>query len=311
MIKYDNILYVGSMKPLICRDGNEKYANSMDLKFVGYSQFINSINNNWNYDKGKAIIFDIAVGWTTLDEISEIEDYLKYLRHQDCKVFFRLVDQFKHQESSDVYTIMKGLSNVYNIPIIGTYQVDYYGLKVCGVIPYPYLMEEERSNKDIYDREDSIILTGADIPDIYPLRCSLYNLSSEYIESINHPGYSGKGWCNGLIGDKYLDKLSKYQFMACTTCIEGYELLKYIECAEAGCIPIGEVPPSLKGTEAEKYIIEIPKNLLNSVEEFNNWFLEMQDRTILKEFSNGYRSAIKDLNDKESLKTLLLSIVNS
>ena len=99
--------------------------------------------------------------------------------------------------------------------------------------------------------------------------------------------------------------------MACTTCIEGYELLKYIECAEAGCIPIGEVPPSLKGTEAEKYIIEIPKNLLNSSEEFNKWFIEMQDRTILKEFSNGYRNAIKDLNDKESLKTLLLSIVNS
>lgn len=32
MIKYENIYYVGSSKPLICRDGNKQYADSMDLK---------------------------------------------------------------------------------------------------------------------------------------------------------------------------------------------------------------------------------------------------------------------------------------
>ena len=309
MIEYKDITYVGASKKLICRDGNKQYADSMDLEFLTYKDYFNL------YEHIKCSIIDIAVGWTTPKDLSDIEILLKYdtkvNKGGSCKkVFFRLVDQFKHQESSEVYTIMKELSRIYNIPIIGTYDVDYYGLNVAGIVPYPYLTYDELDNSDINKRIPGIILTGSDIKDIYPMRYKLYNLSSEVIDSVKHPGYSGKHWSTGCIGDDYLKMLSRYQFMACTTCIEDYELLKYVECAEAGCIPIGELPSSLKGTEAEKYFIEIPNEVLGSSDEFNEWFGEICIPLDYELFSNGYRNAIKELNDKENLKSLLLSIVN-
>ena len=142
------------------------------------------------------------------------------------------------------------------------------------------------------------------------MREKLYSIqdSSKYIDKLGHPGYSGKHWNDGKIGKSYLKELSKYTYMACTTCNEGYELLKYIECAEIGSVPIGEVPPSLVGTEAEKYIIKIPDEVLVNNTEFDKWFSNINIDT--KYTANKYRECIKDLRSKDRLKSNLLNNLN-
>lgn len=307
MKSYNDIIHIGSSKPLICRDGNEEWSKSMDLDFKTY-KFLDSSSDNSIYTTGKKlndyyIIIDISVGWTSSEDMDIIEDFIWC--NDNRYIYIRLVDQFQHQLQSPIYKRMIKLVKNYNIKVIGTYQVNYYNLPVSITLPYPYLPEDE-INTPMSDRITSSILTGADIEEIYPMRYKLYNISgSEYIEKVYHPGYSGKGWNKGTIGKNYLNLLSSYKYMICTTCTEGYELLKYIECAEAGCVCIGEVPNRYIGTEVENWIIKIPEYALG--DGFDEWFLSSVINSIdAEEYSKKYRESIKILNNKEDIKSLLL-----
>lgn len=305
MFTYNDIIYVGSSKPLICRDGNLQYARSMDLNFITYNE-LKKIDSNSLY-----FIIDISAGWTTSEDMDIIEEFVD--RIPSKRMSIRLVDQFEHQRDADVYLRMTKMSIDYCIPVIGTYDVDYYDLDVGLVLPYPYLEEDEiKLTGSSVRKISSTILTGANVKGIYPMREKLYSISSnsERIDAINHPGYSGKGWSNGVIGKDYLNMLSKYVFMVCTTCNESYELLKYIECAEAGCIPMGEIPNSLKGTEAEKYFIEIPDEALTSSKSFDKWFLDSINNTDYYRCSISYRNYIRSIRNKGLLKDKLLNYIN-
>lgn len=305
MFTYNDIIYVGSSKPLICRDGNLQYARSMDLNFITYDEL------RWMDSKSLYFIIDISAGWTTSEDMDIIEEFVD--RIPSKRMSIRLVDQFEHQRDTDTYLRMAKMSIDYCIPIIGTYDVDYYDLDVGLVLPYPYLEEDEiKLTGSSVRKISSAILTGANVKGIYPMREKLYSISSssERIDAINHPGYSGKGWSNGVIGKDYLNTLSKYVFMVCTTCNESYELLKYIECAEAGCIPMGEIPNSLKGTEAEKYFIEIPDEALTSSKSFDKWFLDSINNTDYYRCSISYRNYIRSVRNKGLLKNKLLNYIN-
>lgn len=305
MFTYNDIIYVGSSKPLICRDGNSQYARSMDLNFITYDKLSNIESRSLYF------IIDISAGWTTSEDMDIIEEFVS--RTSSKRLSIRLVDQFEHQRNTDTYLRMAKISIDHCIPIIGTYDVDYYDLDVALVLPYPYL-DNEVVKTPTNDRIlSSTILTGANVKGIYPMREKLYSIAdnSECIDTINHPGYSGRGWKNGVIGENYLKSLSRYVFMICTTCNENYELLKYIECAEAGCIPIGEIPNSLKGTEGEKYFIEIPNEVLESPRSFDIWFLNTKNKTDCHRYSVSYRNYIKSVRDKNLLKDRLLTYVNN
>jgi hypothetical protein len=285
----------------------------MDLKFYSYEELDINIDPVTNT---KVIIFDIDVGWTTLKDMDIIEKFVKQSNSRSSlftkSVFIRLVDQFEHQGSNEIYLIMRKISTDYNIPIIRTYDVNYYDLpNQLDYIPYPYIEDDEITrNTRVANR---VILSGASVKGIYPMREKLYEISngSCLIETLDHPGYSGRYWSSGKIGNDYIDKLSHYYFMICTTCNESYELLKYIECAEAGCIPVGEIPNSLKGTEAENYIIQVPDSALINGDEFDKWFSDISLNTDYHRISTSYRRCIKEMRDKNKIKDNLLNIINN
>lgn len=303
MLNYSDIIYVGSSKPLICRDGNEQYAKSMDLEFTTYKEL-----PNIKRDSGKYVIIDIAVGWTTSEEMDIIDEFIYRYPYRAI----RLVDQFEHQRTEDVYLRMQKLIIDKNVKLITAYDCDYYDLPVSLILPYPYLSEDE-TGKRLDERIAKIILTGADVKGIYPLREKLYSFADEskYIDTLKHPGYSGKHWSTGLVGKSYMEHLSKYAFMAVTTCIENYTLLKYIECAECGCVPIGESTKMLNNNKWIKgSIINIP-NSINSASEFDEWFKSkiLDDKLLTK--SAIYRKEMKKEFDKDQLKLKLLNFINS
>lgn len=309
MINYDDIIYVGSSKPLICRDGNEQYAKSMDLKFMTYQDL-----PKLDKDRDKIfIIIDISAGWTSPEDMDIVEDFLnKYRGFRNKNIAIRLVDQFEHQRTEEVYLRMQKLIIDKNVKLITAYDCDYYDLPVSLILPYPYLSEDE-TGKRLDERMAKIILTGADVKGIYPLREKLYSFAdkSRYIDTLKHPGYSGKHWNTGLVGKSYMEHLSKYAFMAVTTCIENYTLLKYVECAECGCVPIGESTKMLNNNKWIKgSIINIP-NSINSASEFDEWFKSkiLDDKLLIK--SAIYRKEMKKEFDKDQLKLKLLNFINS
>ena len=309
MIEYKNIIHVGSDKQLICRDGNKQWSDSMDLKFIDYLEFI-----TLEFSSDKVFIIDVSVGWTddllTISLTSKISELIK----KKNKIYIRLVDQFKYQWYSRIYEWVTGLCEVYKIKIIKTYNCDYNGLDHLVILPYPYLDEDEFIiSNDCEEREKSLFLSGADIKDIYPIRCKLYDLSEDFlIKTLRHPGYSGNHWSKGKIGYEYLKELHNHWFMACTTTHpDRYDLLKYVECAEAGCVCVGEVPKMLEGTEAEKWIIKIPDWSLKGIGIFYEWFDNTLKDLDVELYASEYRKCIKEMRDKEKIKRLLLDSINS
>ena len=294
------MIYIGSNKKLICRDGNEQYAKSMDLEFKDYSYLSTNPDN---------VIIDISAGWT--NEVG-MRFIAGYIANHSGIIYVRLVDQYDHQKSSLAYSELIELYKKYSykIRIIGTYHADYYGMKVDLVLPYPYLEEECRYNP--WDaRSDKMIITGSDIESIYPKRCQLYKYcdnGSKYIDRLNHPGYSGKHWSTGVIGNDYLDLLSKYKYMVCTTCTEGYELLKYIECAEVGCICVGEVPEGLRGSIAEDWIIKMPD--FDDQKSFDKWASDYLPK-LSESHSINYRESLRKLRNKNKLVKELYEFIES
>lgn len=309
MIEYKNIIHVGSDKQLICRDGNKQWSDSMDLKFIDYLEFI-----TLEFSSDKVFIIDVSVGWTddllTISLTSKISELIK----KKNKIYIRLVDQFKYQWYSRIYEWVTGLCEVYKIKIIKTYDCNYNGLDHLVILPYPYLDEDEFIiSDDCEEREKNLFLSGADISDIYPTRCKLYDLSEDFlIKTLRHPGYSGNHWSKGKIGYEYLKELHNHWFMACTTTHpDKYDLLKYVECAEAGCVCVGEVPKMLEGTEAEKWIIKIPDGSLKGIGIFYEWFNNTLKDLDVELYASEYRRCIKEMRDKEKIKRLLLDSINS
>jgi hypothetical protein len=315
-MEISDILHIGSDKQLICRDGNKDWANSMDLEFMTYDEY-KIINNNISIVElcPKVLIIDISVGWTDTKYINLFE---KIINNKDnTKIYFRLVDQFRYQWTSEIYEWVTKISNTKGIKIIKTYDCDYNGLNSLVTLPYPYLIEDEfpilNEGEDKFDRSFDFLLSGADIKDIYPIRCKLYDLSEDFlIKTLRHPGYSGNHWSKGKIGYEYLKELHNHWFMACTTTHpDKYDLLKYVECAEAGCVCVGEVPKMLEGTEAEKWIIKIPDGSLKGIGIFYEWFNNTLKDLDVELYASEYRRCIKEMRDKEKIKRLLLDSINS
>lgn len=314
MIEYNEIIHIGSDRELICRDGNKQWADSMDLMFRTYDQFEDVVKYSLRYKAKRAFIVDVAIGWTRIEELDKIIEVIEYYRNFNCfKFFIKLVDQFEYQWSSPVYDELTKFCKRTNTRIIKTYMCDYNGLDSIATIPYPYLEEDELPIVGDEERETNFILTGADIKDIYPTRCRLYELADgNIIKTLKHPGYSGNHWNEGKVGFSYLKELNRHWFMICTTTYpDEYDLLKYVECAEAGCICVGEVPKMLKGTEAEKHIIKIPENKLTDSQLLFKFLRELsEERVGMSRYALDYRDAIKKLRDKERIKRYLLDSIN-
>lgn len=295
MQKRTDLVYVGSTKSLICRDGNVGYANSMDLEFKSYEY----LSTNPSH-----VIIDISAGWT--DEVG-LRYITSYITNHEGIIFIRLVDQFKHQLGSLAYSQLLYLYDKYKykMSIIGTYHADYYGMKVDLVLPYPYL-EEESIENNWSDRINDPVLTGANIRDIYPMRCKLFDMigESSHLIRLKHPGYSGKHWNDAIIGEDFIKFLSNHKFMICTTCNEEYELLKYIECAEAGCVCVGQVPKGLKGTKAEDLIIKIPDEVTESAKLFDEWTQDYLMK-VDESYAHDYKDFIKGARNKVLLRSKL------
>lgn len=287
------IAYVGSTKKLICRDGNKQYADSMGLDFLSYDDLWTEKIKGYTH-----FIIDIAVGWTSPEDVDEIESWV--VRHLHTPIYVRLVDQFKHQKDELTYLLMRRLVLNYKLKVIGTYDADYYGLPVVATIPYPYLIEDENYGSD--DRINKMILTGASVSGIYPLREYLRSKKFDGIVDVSHPGYSGSGWDKGYTGKEYLKLLGKYRFMLVTTCTEKYELLKYVECAEAFCVPVGEVPKSLEGTPIADLIIKLDTT---ATQEDIDRILNLDHKEVeLK--ASMFRDLMKKFRNKEDLINKLI-----
>lgn len=309
----------------ICRDADYKLADSLGITYLdfNYVHLWEKLPDDSNY------ILDL--GWMIDSLESAVIKFLK----DNPQVVVRVVDgnlsDMKRCIVHVLYEINAG--NLRN-KVISPYNQNFgmSNLKVT-VIPYHYDESDERKFTYFEHRIPKIVLTGnvcEKLKATYPLRYKLWKLSKkrpDLIDFIQHPGYSkDQKWSDNPIGSEYIDLLSKYQFMAITSSDLNYNLLKNVECAEAGCIPIGELNVAL-GLYNETspfssslydsitdYRNKSVGRLLQSYSSVNDLALENSLESVIKELSNdvsiaeSYRDYMKYHYSKSSTLKKLNSV---
>jgi hypothetical protein len=198
-----------------------------------------------------------------------------------------------------------------------TYSEDYvqsllkqkHGHDKVFTIPYAYNIENERKIS-FEKRKKMIVVSGSLASASYPLRwyfhMSTYHKIWAYrkVKYLKHPGYSdiGQKQHHQIIGERYLNYLAEFRFMLVTPSKFDYELLKFRECAYAGCCLVGEIPGA----------INIPKSQLPGIINFEEPIKEQIRRlytnnndTIIKSILN-YREWFRINRDPEKLNQILL-----
>jgi len=288
----------------ICRDAGRKFAESLNFKFI-------EINDNIKpsqCDLPDGII--VELGWVQNELQYQNLRHLCYqfLNETQVPIYARKVDD-NHFIYNNTDILVRDLIKLYfKDKLISPYRHKYYGEFDPIVIPYHYDETQEVNLVPTYfkSRQKNAIFSGANDENVYPFRDYFYSHPVEAlstgIEFLKHPGYSGSHWHDKDIHMyDFVRELSNHMLMLVSNDIDDFELLKYIECAEAGCYPISKFP---------KFYIEdqIMKGFFESVHSrFPSDIIKKMKQIMAPEFNNDYlfqgavlyRNYIKDTHNKE------------
>lgn len=128
--------------------------------------------------------------------------------------------------------------------------------------PYVYRPEKERPIHH-EDRRHALIFSGAVSSTLYPLRSRILAVARLYpplflmTERLPHPGYpdiSGNEVTHKIVGEKYIDYLTRFRFGVVCSSRCRLEFLKYREFAYAGIVPVGDMPATLLDCPPDAWI---------------------------------------------------------
>jgi hypothetical protein len=176
--------------------------------------------------------------------------------------------------------------------------------------PFPY--EPGREIDVPLDRRSRrVFLSGARNRRVYPLRESLYRRATwspwtrGLLDRLAHPGYpdTGKPARHDITHDRYVARAATSTHFFLDPSRYRVELMKFLECAYAGCVPIGALPSTLEE------IVE--SHFLSSQ---GRW-ADLRDATRMPEeqirgLASGYRAAMRRERDAALLDAALDSQVH-
>ncbi|MGA2800844.1 MAG: hypothetical protein ABSE97_00500 [Verrucomicrobiota bacterium] len=194
-------------------------------------------------------------------DFGQIDAFLAASPKRAFPIFFRLSDPemptCDHEWNSYVFR-KKDLPGVHYVSIYdpeGSVLDFVRSLKRSRVVrlPYPYDASKQ-IDRDFALRKRRVFLSGAQSRKLYPLRHGLRRkrrwnpLARLAVSELRHPGYPdiGERQRHDVVHERYIDHAAGFtHFFLCPSRYR-VELMKYIECGYAGCVPIGDPPNSLK-----------------------------------------------------------------
>jgi hypothetical protein len=243
------------------------------------------------------------------DDLPILESFFDRPQHQRFPVFFRLSDTDQPRSQSGGIRFILGKANFQGVHFILTYEPKGPMLQFTKTLttsriarlPYPYERRRE-VDRDMATRRRRVFMSGANSANLYPLRVSLRRRRTWNpvlwwaVSDLKHPGYPefcGKS-AHEIVRDRYVNHASGHShFFLCPTVYE-VELSRYVECAYAGCVPIGQAPTSLRPW-IDQYLIPSVGKVAELVQAL------MKDEIELNERAAGYRSLMRTLRDPAKL----------
>jgi hypothetical protein len=129
---------------------------------------------------------------------------------------------------------------------LGTF-LDSMSVSRVALLPYAYEIERE-VDRVMAQRKRRIFFSGKRGRGLYPLRATLerkrrFNpLVRLIVADLPHPGYpeSGRPQAHSIVGRRYIQHAAGFTHFFLCPSRYGCELMKYLECAYAGCAPTGQ-----------------------------------------------------------------------
>lgn len=230
---------------LICCDAGYGYAESLGLE--------TSLLGNLSINVNQAYFIDNRL---LESELGILTKYI--LENPDVLFILKIVDPCEHHKHHYYYKFLFSSIQFNNIFYVSVYSFAGLTKELADIVknrieflPFPYLKEKEIIHYKCTDRINKIIVSGVVEKFIYPERYRFVEwmkipIIRKIIARLEHPGYKdlNSTLIHSNVGDKYVKFLSGYKYMFVSPSKYKLELLKFYECAYAGCIPIGVIPYS-------------------------------------------------------------------
>lgn len=253
---------------LICDDAGPGYAR--DMKWIPvYLDHIDSLSE-------EVVIIDPRVDQT---EIAKIEQLLA--GHPDTKFFLRIADpSYEDYKDHFYYNFLSKASLYKNAYLLSTYEprgiVSEIKKKYSHrFIHLPYAYSKSKEVNPAQQRKNKIVLSGSLNENIYPYRTAIWRKVTRsptrflFFTVLKHPGYIDLGpnrnHAHSFVKNKFITFLSHSKYMLMCPSDYGIELLKFHECAYAGCIPVGQAPDSYPPEIRDLFLRLRPDHLLSDV----------------------------------------------
>lgn len=172
-------------------------------------------------------------------------------------------------------------------------------------LPFPYDRSQE-IQRSFENRRRGVFLSGAYGRQLYPLRTKLrwqrrlYPLLWPLVHDLAHPGYPEqmKKPRHTILFERFIAHAAQFtHFLLCPSRYR-VELMKFVECAYAGCVPFGEPADSLKDAVTHCFVPYegSPLRLVRDL---------MADRQDMQALADEYRRVMREQRDPARLAASL------
>ncbi|SER31625.1 hypothetical protein [Pedobacter rhizosphaerae] len=290
---------------LICRDAGPGYAEAM-----GWDIYTDKTHTLFSSDH--LYVIDNRIS------LAECEQFTKIIsNNSDIQFIVKIVDPYFEHKNHYYYQWLKQIVQNKNVRLLTVYEPKEFTAYLCKYlaqpiihVPYAYLKTQELALNHFSKRKNKILISGAVNSTIYPVRNSIWSASRRSIsrffyDTLKHPGYAeigNKSRQHNVIGDEYVKYLAKYKFMLLCGSRCKIELLKFQECAYAGCLPFGEAPTSLQEISGIFKLPKVSELTFDTTKIIFNWLQSDYEHDI-----NTIRNYLSTNRDPQKLSKALLN----
>lgn len=206
--------------------------------------------------------FDVGVVDNRLEDgdVTRLRRYLALPSKGRSAIFFRVSDPDMPDSPDPNIRFIFDCADVPGVHYATTYDpagsfLAFAGrLKVSGIVRLPFAYDSSREiDAPFPGRSRGLFLSGGNSRALYPVRHALRRkrrwspLLRYLVHDLRHPGYPehGKPPRHDITHHRFVAHAARFtHFFLCGSRFN-VELMKYVECAYAGCVPLGDPANSL------------------------------------------------------------------
>ncbi|CDX33950.1 hypothetical protein MPLA_1690027 [Mesorhizobium sp. ORS 3359] len=249
--------------------------------------------------------FDTGVMDNRLEQ-ADVERLRRYLEHPAKwrpPIFFRISDPDMPDSANPNVRFIFDCADLPGVHYATTYDPEgpflafTKRLKISGVARLPFAYDSAREiDAPLRGRSRRLFLSGASSRDLYPVRYALRRrrrwspLLRYLVYDLQHPGYpeQGKPQRHDITHERFIALAARStHFFLCGTRFN-VELMKYVECAYAGSVPVG-VPANSLSAAAKRCFQPHTGRSRDLVRDLYEPISRLENRAV------AYRDAMREL----------------